>query len=29
MDPDADRERGFVVTESGITVIGKGQRVTV
>jgi glucose-1-phosphate adenylyltransferase len=27
MDPDEDRERGFFVTESGITVVGKGQRV--
>ncbi len=24
LDPDEDRERGWVVTESGITVIGKG-----
>jgi len=29
MDPQADRERGFVVTESGITVVGKGQHVPV
>ncbi len=27
VDPDHDRERGFVVTESGLTVIGKGQDV--
>jgi glucose-1-phosphate adenylyltransferase len=25
MDPDEDRARGFTVTESGITVIGKDQ----
>lgn len=25
MDPEEDRARGFVVTESGLTVIGKGQ----
>ncbi len=28
MDPDHDRDRGFLVTESGITVVGKGQVVT-
>jgi glucose-1-phosphate adenylyltransferase len=28
MDPDEDRARGFHVTDSGITVIGKGQRIT-
>ena len=28
MDQEHDRARGFDVTESGITVIGKGQRVT-
>jgi glucose-1-phosphate adenylyltransferase len=28
VDPDEDRARGFVVSEGGITVIGKGQRVT-
>jgi glucose-1-phosphate adenylyltransferase len=27
MDAEEDRARGFHVTESGITVIGKGQRV--
>jgi glucose-1-phosphate adenylyltransferase len=27
MDPDEDRERGFVVTPSGITVVGKDQHV--
>jgi glucose-1-phosphate adenylyltransferase len=27
MDPDEDRARGFHVTDSGITVIGKGQRI--
>ena len=27
VDKDADRERGFVVTEGGITVVGKGQKV--
>jgi glucose-1-phosphate adenylyltransferase len=29
LDPDEDRERGFVVSEGGITVVGKGQRVSV
>ena len=29
MDPDEDRERGFTVTESGITVVGKDQKVPV
>lgn len=28
VDPDHDRERGFHVTQGGITVLGKGQRVT-
>jgi glucose-1-phosphate adenylyltransferase len=28
VDPDEDRERGFVVSEGGITVVGKGQRVS-
>ena len=28
VDPDEDRARGFVVSEGGITVVGKGQRVT-
>ncbi|WP_103062569.1 glucose-1-phosphate adenylyltransferase [Actinomyces qiguomingii] len=28
VDPEHDRERGFTVTESGITVVPKGQRVT-
>ena len=27
MDPDEDRARGFHVTDSGITVVGKGQRI--
>ncbi|TAJ46129.1 MAG: glucose-1-phosphate adenylyltransferase [Herbiconiux sp.] len=27
VDPDRDRERGFTVTDSGITVVGKGVRV--
>ncbi|GAB2673664.1 glucose-1-phosphate adenylyltransferase [Thalassiella azotivora] len=29
MDPEEDRARGFVVTDSGITVVGKGQKVPV
>jgi glucose-1-phosphate adenylyltransferase len=29
MDPDEDRNRGFTVTQSGITVVGKGQHVPV
>jgi glucose-1-phosphate adenylyltransferase len=28
VDKDADRERGFVVSAGGITVVGKGQKVT-
>ena len=28
IDPEHDRERGFTVTESGITVVAKGQLVT-
>ena len=28
IDPEHDRERGFTVTESGITVVAKGQIVT-
>jgi glucose-1-phosphate adenylyltransferase len=28
VDPEHDRARGFVVTESGLTVVGKGQKVT-
>jgi glucose-1-phosphate adenylyltransferase len=28
VDKEADRERGFVVSEGGITVVGKGQKVT-
>ena len=28
VDKDADRERGFVVSSGGITVVGKGQKVT-
>ena len=27
IDPEHDRARGFVVTESGLTVVGKGQLV--
>ena len=29
MDPDEDRDRGFTVTESGITVVGKDMKVPV
>jgi glucose-1-phosphate adenylyltransferase len=29
MDPDEDRDRGFTVTASGITVVGKGQHIPV
>jgi glucose-1-phosphate adenylyltransferase len=29
VDKDHDRERGFVVSDSGITVVGKSQKVTV
>lgn len=29
MDPDEDRERGFTVTESGITVVGKDMKIPV
>jgi glucose-1-phosphate adenylyltransferase len=29
LDPEEDRARGFVVSEGGITVVGKGQRVGV
>ena len=28
VDPDADRARGFTVTDSGITVVGKGVHVS-
>ncbi|MGZ4592901.1 MAG: glucose-1-phosphate adenylyltransferase [Actinomycetes bacterium] len=28
VDPDEDRARGFVVSDGGITVVGKGQRVS-
>ena len=28
VDHEEDRARGFVVSEGGITVVGKGQRVT-
>jgi glucose-1-phosphate adenylyltransferase len=27
VDPDADRARGFTVSEGGVTVLGKGQLV--
>jgi len=27
VDPDADRARGFAVSEGGVTVLGKGQRI--
>jgi glucose-1-phosphate adenylyltransferase len=29
VDPEEDRQRGFVVSEGGVTVVGKGQRVKV
>jgi glucose-1-phosphate adenylyltransferase len=29
VDPEEDRARGFVVSEAGITVVGKGQRVSI
>ena len=29
VDAARDRERGFTVTDSGITVVGKGQQVVV
>ena len=29
VDKDHDRARGFVVSAGGITVVGKGQKVTV
>ncbi len=29
VDPDADRARGFTVTEGGVTVVGKGEQVVV
>jgi glucose-1-phosphate adenylyltransferase len=29
VDPEEDRARGFVVSEGGITVVGKGQRVSI
>ena len=29
VDHEEDRSRGFVVSEGGITVVGKGQRVSV
>jgi glucose-1-phosphate adenylyltransferase len=29
VDKDRDRERGFAVSDSGITVVGKSQKVTV
>ena len=28
IDPEEDRARGFTITDSGITVVGKGQQVT-
>jgi glucose-1-phosphate adenylyltransferase len=28
VDKDHDRERGFVVSDSGVTVVGKSQEVT-
>jgi glucose-1-phosphate adenylyltransferase len=28
VDPEEDRARGFVVSEGGVTVVGKGQRVS-
>ncbi len=28
VDKDHDKARGFVVSEGGITVVGKGQKVT-
>ena len=27
MDPEEDRDRGFIVTENGITIVGKGQQI--
>jgi glucose-1-phosphate adenylyltransferase len=27
VDHDFDRDRGFVVSEGGVTVLGKGQRI--
>jgi glucose-1-phosphate adenylyltransferase len=29
VDKEHDRERGFVVSDGGVTVVGKGQKVTV
>jgi hypothetical protein len=26
-DPDLDRQRGFVITPGGVTVVGKGEQV--